>query len=146
MLRRLIVLFATFGAVVAACGGPTSLDIGRYDRSCTTSSDCVAVTTDACCGCPSVAINNSDLSRYEADLQAAAKNCGACVEKPCAPLLAVCAGGLCTTGYAPDAGPADAGNEGGSDASGDAIATDASDAGSDAATDAAGDAQDAAID
>ncbi len=147
MLRRLTVLFATFGASVAACGGPTTLDVGRYDRSCTSASDCVAVTTDACCGCPTAAINQSDLGRYEADLQAASKNCGACTEKPCVPVLAACVGGLCTTGYAPDAGPADAGGDAAStDASADATASDAGDAASDAATDAAGDAQDAAID
>ena len=147
MIRRLIVLFAASGAIVAACGGPTTLDVGRYDRSCTVSSDCVAVTTDACCGCPTVAINKTDLTRYEEDLQAASKNCGACTEKPCAPVLAVCAGGLCTTGYAPDAGPADASGDAASvDAGADAAAADAGDAASEAATDAAGDAQDATVD
>ncbi len=142
MLRRLTIGSAALAAIVAvvfaACGGPTTLDVTKYDRTCNSSSDCAAVSTDACCGCPTSAINKSALSQYEADLSAAAKNCGTCTEKPCAAVLAQCNAGLCTTPYGPDAGQPDAGSDAAADAN--------TDASPEASTDAAGDAQDAAAD
>jgi len=129
MLRRFAVGLVFAGAVFAACGGgATTLDVAKYDRSCTTASDCVVVVTDSCCGCPNAAISNKDLAQYEADLAAAGRNCPQCEEKPCAPLPAQCAAGVCTTGASmPDAGTdaasdagADAGVEAGGDAGADA--------------------------
>jgi hypothetical protein len=95
-MRKLVFLSWALG-MGFACGGPTSLDIEKYDRTCGNLNDCVLVATDACCGCKSSAINVNSLTQYQADLASAKNNCGgvSCPNMTCANLTVGCAAGLC---------------------------------------------------
>lgn len=76
------------------------LDLSTYDRSCTSDSDCLAVTSGLACGsaclCPNDAINAIGRTRYEraiAPLSGAASTCSCPVERALNP---VCVQGVCT--------------------------------------------------
>lgn len=97
-MRKLLLLASCVLAIVVACGGgSSSVDPEKYDRSCQNANDCVTVATDACCGCPTAAINVDAEAQYAADIAAAKKNCGdiSCPNIACQPVAAGCSAGLC---------------------------------------------------
>jgi hypothetical protein len=67
-----------------------------YDQSCTTDSDCMAVTEGNSCrpcfACPNAAINGRDLDRYQSDVAAATTVVNTC---DCFAPLACCHAGRC---------------------------------------------------
>jgi len=93
--------------VASACGSsdgdsdPAPFDVSVYDRTCTTTSDCVSIAAaDPCgCGCDRVAIARSEQARYFADRDAyMAEACpaGAVDCSPCPPSIGPsCQDGLC---------------------------------------------------
>jgi hypothetical protein len=104
-MRKRGVLVAVF--VLVACSGSTAINIQNYDRSCNNATVCVAVQTDACCGCQTSAINKDALAQFQSDLAAAKSNCGgvSCQNMACQNLVVGCAAGVCVTEPAPvDAG------------------------------------------
>ena len=111
-----------------------------FNQSCTSNSDCVAVTDPESC-CPGVAINGTAQAQYMAAAsQAAANGCTsarACTGS-CGIALPCCIGGKCEIGAtdtcegggpdAGDGGVADTGVDVATDAAADASASDAADA------------------
>lgn len=98
-----------FAFVLIACAaGSSSVDPEKYDRTCKSSNDCVLIATDACCQCPSAAINVGAQTQYAADLAAAEKNCGdvECAVA-CVAYAAACSAGVCVVTQP----PADAGSD-----------------------------------
>ncbi len=98
--------------LLTACSGSGSGQPGQtgqtisassYDQECTKPSDCVPIATGlvTCCGfdgCDNAAINKSDESKYEADLEADhPANCTgvACPEIACETSPVGCVGGKC---------------------------------------------------
>ena len=110
-MRKLLLFAFTLIVIGAACGGgSSSIDPEKYDRTCKNANDCVLIVTDACCGCPSAAINIGAQSQYTADLADAKKNCSgvACPGVQCLSYVAGCSGGVCVVTQPP---PADAGSD-----------------------------------
>ena len=77
-------------------------DFSKYDRSCTTASDCVVVPSLLCraCACEDTAIATSARASFEADFRAGNSQCeaqpaGNCA--PCLPRTAACNAGRCQT-------------------------------------------------
>jgi hypothetical protein len=69
MLRRLLFMVAAVGTL-EACSNDKRLDLGDYDDSCVTDSDCALVDPVACPGCPicpEAAINFAEVDRLEAE-------------------------------------------------------------------------------
>ena len=97
MRKILLFLAPAAAAIAAACSGSSSIDPEKYDRTCGNANDCVTIVTDACCGCPTAAINAKAESQYEADLAAAKQNCGgvSCPNIACQAVIAGCNAGLC---------------------------------------------------
>jgi len=93
--------------ILAACGGSGGGTIvaSSYDQSCTHASDCVAVFqgTPACCDleCPNVAINHTDLAKYQVVLaEDAPTDCPetACLAMACLPTRVACVASKCSIG------------------------------------------------
>lgn len=106
-MRKLLLSMAVVAVIAAACGGSSSIDPEKYDRSCSNATDCVLIITDACCGCDTAAINVNAQAQYEADLAAARTHCDgvACPGFACQTVTAGCNGGVCVLTQPPaDAG------------------------------------------
>jgi hypothetical protein len=96
-MRKPLLFASIVVAVGAACSsGSSSIDPEKYDRACKSANDCVLIATDACCACPSAAINVSAQTQYNADFANARKNCtGLCPGAHCESYAAGCSGGVC---------------------------------------------------
>lgn len=58
-------------------GGNTTIHASEFDQSCSTASDCIAVKEgDVCaCSCPSAAINESDVGKYQSKVVQLKSSC-----------------------------------------------------------------------
>jgi hypothetical protein len=98
-MRKLVFGLVAWMATIACSAGSTSMDLQKYDRSCTNLNSCILVATDACCGCPTSAINADSQAQFDADFAAAKKNCAnvACPGISCPNVTVGCQAGLCIT-------------------------------------------------
>jgi hypothetical protein len=93
-------------------GGSTTIDIKDLDKTCTVTTDCVAVFTgDACaiCQCANDVIAKKNQTAFDAKVRAAEASCGprpaiACAAD-CAQVVFSCSGaGKCVIGISADGG------------------------------------------
>lgn len=84
---------------LAACGSGSITDVG-LSKSCSVDADCAPVYVGQACGtctCPNAAIAAKELSRYEAEANAARQWCGPrpAIACDCIRFTVTCASGTC---------------------------------------------------